>query len=117
MSGGSVGVNTLDIVEMFNLQTMSSCVVDVKLDQPRRYHTGDGHMVCGGYNGVSSLSSCYNITSLDTINLIKQRDGHISWSTDNGLYLVGGFPSSNLLTTELITEDSTQAGFPLKYRT
>ena len=92
---------------MFNLETMSSCIVGVKLDEPKYYHTGDGNLVCGG-------SSCFNIVT----NLLQYRSKHTSWSTNDGLYLLGGIPDNSVgKTTELITGDTTQAGFTLKYTT
>ena len=111
MAGGWIG-SSLDVVELFNPNTQTSCVITGKLDQPRAYHTGDGNMVCGG-----SISSCYNVATGDTINLLNERSSHTSWSTDTGIYLLGGNPSSNFRTTELITGDTTQAGFGLKYDT
>ena len=34
--------SAIDVVEMTNLETLTSCVVNVKLDFPRREHTADG---------------------------------------------------------------------------
>ena len=115
MAGGQSG-SRLDLVELFNLETRNSCVIKGKLDQPRQYHTGDGNLVCGGFNN-DYISSCYNVATGDTINLLHGRRDHTSWSTDAGIYLLGGNPSSNFRTTELITGDTTQAGFGLKYST
>ena len=101
---------------MINLETMTSCVVDVKLDVPRRVHTGEGDIVCGGRdNDNNELSTCYNINNGTTINLINKRSEHISWTTVDGIYLIGGYSTSR--TTELITGETTQAGFPLQYST
>ena len=117
MAGGSP-TSAKDLVELFNPNTGTSCVITGKLDQPRRYHTGDGNLVCGGYgNDPGLISSCYNVATGDTINLLNERSSHTSWSTDAGIYLLGGNPSSNFRTTELITGDTTQAGFGLKYDT
>ena len=77
-------------------------------------------MVCGGYDGTNDLSSCYNIATGTTISLDNQRAELTSWRTDdNGLYLIGGYPnpSTNSKTTELITGETTQEGFELKYET
>ena len=102
---------------MINLETMTSCVVDAKLDQPRRDHTADGDLVCGGYDGSNYLSSCYNVATQTNIHLINERSYHTSWSTGDGLYLLGGDPSYNYRTTELITGDTTQNGFTLNHWT
>ena len=109
--------NPLDVVELFNPINKTSCVITGKLDEPRDRHTGDGNLVCGGYTGYY-ISSCYNVATGDTINLLNGRYIHTSWSTDAGIYLLGGDPSSNTrTTTELVTGDTTQAGFVLKYDT
>ena len=119
---GASGWNVLDVVEMINLQTMNSCIVNVKLDQPRTYHTGYGDLVCGGWDGTDNLNqpnlaSCYNFVTGATINLNNKGYLRTSWSTDDGLYLLGGFDGSAYRLTELITGDSTQPGFTLKYNT
>ena len=115
VAGGLSG-SYLDLVELFNPTTGTSCVITDKLDQPRWGHTGDDNLVCGGY-GTDPISSCYNVATGDTINLLNGRHSHTSWSTDAGIYLFGGWLSSNRRTTELITGDTTQAGFGLKYET
>ena len=118
MAGGKSG-STLDLVELFNPNTGTSCVITDKLDQPRDRHTGDRNLVCGGRESTfgDDISSCYNVATGDTINLLNGRYLHTSWSTEAGIYLLGGYPSSNLRTTELVTGDTTQAGFELKYDT
>ena len=119
MAGGSSGGSVLDIMELFNPINETNCVVTGKRDQPRHYHTGDGNIVCGGQgNDGDYISSCYNVATGDTINLLNGRYGHTSWSTDAGIYLLGGWPSSTVgRTTELVTGDTTQAGFGLQYDT
>ena len=105
----------LDTVEMINLETMSSCIINVNLDEPRYAHTADGNLVCGGYTN-RTLSSCFDIATRTTINLLNARYTQTSWSTNDGLYLLGGIPDNSVgKTTELITGDTTQAGFTLKY--
>ena len=107
-----------DLVELFNPNTGTSCVITGKLDQPRFDHTGDGNLVCGGYGNGDYSSSCYNVATGATINLLNKRYGHTSWSTDAGIYLLGGSDDSSYYrTTELVTGDTTQAGFELNYET
>ena len=122
MAGGAsgsdldLGSNRMDLVELFNPKTGTSCMITGKLDQPRGYHTGDGNLVCGGSDhDFNHISSCYNVATGATINLLNGRDGHTSWSTDDGIYLLGGFPDGS--TTELVTGNTTQAGFGLQYDT
>ena len=117
VAGGYSG-SFLDVMEIINMETMSSCLVDTTLDQPRNYHTGDGNLVCGGEDdGYDYKSNCYNVATGTTINLLNGRSSHTSWSTSDGIYLLGGVPDSNIITTELVTGDTTQAGFGLKYYT
>ena len=107
----------LDLVELFDPNTQTSCEITGKLDQARSAHPGDGNLVCGGWNG-RRLSSCYNVATGDTINLLNGRERHTSWSTDAGIYLLGGGNGgSSGRTTELIIDDTTQGGFGLKYDT
>ena len=107
----------LDTVEMINLETMSSCIINVNLDEPRYAHTADGNLVCGGYTN-RTLSSCFDIATRTTINLLNARYTQTSWSTNDGLYLLGGVGyDAAVRTTELITGNSTQAGFGLQYDT
>ena len=108
----------LDLSELFNPNTGTNCAITGKLDQPRYYHTGDGNLVCGGDSNDSTISSCYNVATGATINLLNGRQYHTSWSTDAGIYLLGGYDGSGYLsTTELVTGDTTQAGFGLQYDT
>jgi len=115
VAGGWNGSNYLDVVEIINLESLSSCIVDVYLDQPRYAHTGDGDLVCGGANGDHNIGSCHNIVTGTNISLIDERFLHLSWSTGQEILLLGGAYTSR--TTELITGDTTQAGFDLKYDT
>ena len=117
MAGGSSGsTSTLDVMELFNPINKTSCVITGKLDHTRDRHTGDGNLVCGGWTESDSISSCYNVATGDTINLLDDRWEHTSWSTDAGIYLIGGLASASR-TTELVTGDTAKAGFELKYPT
>ena len=120
VAGGDTG-SALDLVELFNPTTGTSCVITAKLDLPRYAHTGDGNLVCGGTgNGNDflftdgAISSCYNVATGATINLLNGRSWHTSWSTDAGIYLLGGLIGR---TTELVTGDTRQAAFGLKHST
>ena len=85
MAGGSSGsTSTMDVMELFNPINKTSCVVTAKLDHTRDRHTGDGNLVCGGWTDSDSISSCYNVATGDTINLLDDRWEHTSWSTDAG---------------------------------
>ena len=111
---GVLSDSQVDVVELFNPINQTSCVITGKLDQPRYAHTGDGNLVCGGRNDDdNSISSCYNVVTGTTINLLNERYWHTSWSTNSGIYILGGDPFSNpdqTKTTELVTEDTTHTG-------
>ena len=48
--------------------------------------------------------------------LLQSRTGHVSWATEDGVYLMGGEIGKK--TTELLKEDgSVEDGFSLKYDT
>ena len=48
--------------------------------------------------------------------LLQSRTGHVSWATEDGVYLMGGGYSKR--TTELVKADrSVEDGFSLKYDT
>ena len=116
MAGGQSVNSFLDVLEIINLETMTSCTVDTTLNQHRAGHTGDGNLVCGGqYEDYNYISSCYNVATGDTIKLLNERYWHTSWSTDDGIYLLGGYNTGR--TTELVTGDTTQARFGLQYDT
>ena len=49
-------------------------------------------------------------------NLTQKRSDHVSWSTAEGVFLIGGRHSGK--TSELVKEDgSVEEGFALKYNT
>merc|ERR1719450_1399648 len=77
-------------IELFNLESYTSCRVNATLDRTRSGHSGHGDLVCGGNEGTDVISTCYNIITAETINLNEPRSDHTSWSTDSGVYLVGG---------------------------
>ena len=117
MAGGGSPGSYMDLVELFNPNTGTSCIINGKLDQPRQLHIGDGNLVCGG-RGNGYISSCYNVATGDTINLLKGRHSHTYWSTDGGIYLLGGLPyPAASRTTELLSGDTTLEGFELQYDT
>ena len=103
---------------MFNLDTLTSCLVKAKLDGPRQGHIGAGDLVCGGrgkegdYDGYR-LTNCYNIVTGANITFNNRRTVFTSWSTDAGLYLISGYPNGR--TSDLVkTDGTTEEGFRLR---
>ena len=127
IAGGQTSDYT-NSIELFNLRTNTSCPVNVTLDISRGEHTADGDLVCGGYNmdvENVNIGTCYNVLTGNKTNLVDKRWGHISWSTDAGVYLIGGtgLKDKNVeYTTEFILDCPSEhtkvsIGFELKYPT
>ena len=77
-------------------------------------------MACGGPDADTD-NTCVKWSSdsgswTQSHTLRKRRQGHVSWATEDGVYLMGG--SYSRKTTELVKEDGTvEDGFSLKYST
>ena len=100
----------MDHVELFDMESNTSCPAAVSLDQTRYDHSGTGEIVCSGKNAwYEWSSSCYNLTSQTEISLKSNRPGHCAWSTPEGIYLMGGEGRSgtNFNNTELVKNDGT----------
>ena len=76
-------------------------------------------LICGGAD--NNWDTCIQ-WSPDTgtwegyLHLSVRRQSHVSWTTGNGTYLMGGMWDG--LTTTLLTPGGTQKrGFPLRYVT
>ena len=115
---GGYPKDVMDHVELFDIESKTSCPASVGLDQKRYDHSGTGEIVCSGKDeGHRWSSSCYNLTSQNAIYLKSWRPGHCAWSTPEGIYLMGGEPNNNLNTTELVKFDgTTESAFNLEYR-
>lgn len=101
----------------------------------RIFHSLDGLIACGGYeflNGSAvydkASSTCETFVNGKWIishTLLSPRFGHVSWNSDDGIYLIGGSTleassrQSQTLTnsTEKITIESNESelGFDLRY--
>ena len=50
--------------------------------------------------------------------LSQMRKDHVSWATEDGVYLIGGTDIGSVRTTELVKKDgSVEDGFSLKFDT
>ena len=87
-------------------------------------HSQDGGLACGGgdsiNNGGIQTQRCDRGTAgswtRTSTHLIIPRQGHVSWSTAEGVFLIGGWHGAT--TSELVKEDgSVEEGFALKYST
>ena len=116
ISGG--GANS---VEIYNPTTNTTCSLP-KLPVGRYGHTQDVNLACGGPSS-STRTTCVKWSSesgswTQSHTLRKRRYGHVSWATEDGVYLMGGNDSSSWKTTELVkVNGSVEEGFRLKYHT
>ena len=119
ISGGHNG-RYLQAVEIYNPASNTTCSLP-KLPEARMYHTQDKELACGGFPGSHTMTTCVKWSSesgswTQSHTLRHRRFGHVSWATEDGVYLMGGTSSSK--TTELVKADgSVEDGFSLKYDT
>ena len=95
-----------------------SCVLPSLPDQ-RHGHTMDSLDICGG-SVLNTSTTCITFTSGQWVTshaLTEERAHHTSWSTEAGIFLMGGYFSPN--TTEIITEGEYDGvpGFDMQYDT
>ena len=80
-------------------------------------HTMEGLMICGGedYNCITFTSGQWVTSHL----LTTERQYHTSWSTQDGVVLMGGRDYGRERTTEIIKEGEYKGvpGFNLQYDT
>ena len=113
------------LATIYNPESNTSCNV-TSLPEVRFHHTQHGDKLCGGGRGtrVNTDRTCiqwkpaeeqWNVSN----TLRVPRIDHVSWTTENGTYLIGGRGQERQeLTTELVKEDgTTDHGFSLKYPT
>ena len=120
ISGGYWSSSTAT-VEIYNPATNTGYSLPQSFEA-RYWHTQDGGLVCGGGAAAGhSPFSCdkWNSDSgtwTQSHTLRHVRQAHVSWETENGVYLMGGWHSKN--STELVKKDGTvEDGFSLKYDT
>ena len=105
--------------EMYIPEFNTTCRLPKLPDQGRSRHTQDGELACGGWYSSTCIkwsSESGNWTQSHTLR--QSRREHVSWATEDGVYLIGGGDSSSDRTTELVMEDgSVEDGFSLRYDT
>ena len=123
ISGGVINGAIIKSVEIYNPVTNTICSLP-ELPDARNEHTQDGELACGGDGDSSNtLTTCVKWSSesgswTQSHTLRQRRIWHVSWATEDGVYLMGGMDSSSEFTTELVKEDgSVEDGFSLKYST
>ena len=112
-------------VEMYVPSSNKTCSLP-QLPVARYHHTQDGGLACGGYMNPNTRYTPQVITCdlwtagrwihMWSHNLTQKRSDHVSWSTAEGVFLIGGLYSP--LTSELVKKDGrVEEGFALKYTT
>ena len=118
ISGGHRGGTIFKSVEMYNPATNTTCSLP-QLPVERYHHSQDGDLACGGRTYGNTLTTCVKWSSgnwTQTHTLSHKKYSHVSFNTEDGVYLMGGYGSTE--TTELVKEDGTvEDGFSLKYDT
>ena len=117
----------LQSVEIYNPVTNTICSLP-ELPEARYYHTQDGELACGGFGDSSNTFTPYTCVKWSSESgswtqshtLLQVRIWHVSWATEDGVYLMGGAPlrstQTSTRTTELVKEDgSVEDGFGLIY--
>ena len=100
-----------------------------KLMDERAFHTQDGPLTCGGESRpdpgnddhITKYKTCFMWKSgawTLSHSLVHARTGHVSFTTSQGTFLMGGEGFRNDKTSELLKPDgSVEPGFELKHRT
>ena len=99
----------------------SSCWLP-SLPEGRWSHSQSGLVICGGGAGEETRASCSALVAgawLPSHTLQVQRWNHLSWETEGGILLLGGWDSGAGRTTELLSPASstTSEKFVLPYET
>ena len=121
---GGIGINgILQSVEIYNPASNTSCSLP-SLPEARYDHTQDGELACGGWGGypTNATTTCVKWNSdsgtwTHSHTLRQSKASHMSWATEDGVYLLGG-GAYQKNTSELVKVDgSVEDGFSLKYDT
>ena len=117
---GGYNKGDLQSVEIYNPVTKTTCSLP-QLPEGRCFHTQDAGLACGGQGDLGNTCVKWSSESgswTQSHTLRQRRQNHVSWATEDGVYLIGGQDSSSWRTTELVKEDgSVEDGFSLKYDT
>ena len=116
------GSSLSDTAELYQPSTGLSCALP-QLPYARSSHTLErSGLMCGGLHTSDTClqwsPETWDHGSWQELHLDIERNGHVSWTPDNGIgtYLMGGYAPGR--TTTLVKHDGTQeAAFPLKYDT
>ena len=101
--------------EIYNPATKASCSLP-QFAEVRAGHTQDGELACGGGISTCVKWSPDSGTWDQSHTLREARVSHLSWVTESGVYLMGGY--NTRLTSEKVNMDgSVEESFNLKHET
>ena len=114
VTGGMTGNNdALTSVELLHTNGSHLCSLP-NLPRSRADHTTNGLITCGGFTADRSCVTFSDGNWYESHTLGVGRAWHTSWSSPQGVLLIGGYHSQ--ATTELLTDDGTSTpGFSLQY--
>ena len=111
VAGGDPKGNT---VELLNLDGSWHCSLP-PIPENKSRDTLTGLVACGGFQ-ENEQKSCDRFSKGEeewkkSHTLMKERSGHVSWTSSEGVLLIGSY------TTELLTNNGdTIPGFKIKYK-
>ena len=119
ITGGAARGGYLKSAEIYRPSDNTSCSLP-ELPEGRAHHTQDGPWACGGIvleeDRTERTCDKWSEGSWTprSLSLREKKEGHVSWASASGLYLMGG--EYNRKTSELVMVNGTvEKGFPLKY--
>merc|ERR1712024_328274 len=90
ISGGHSSYGSLQSVEIYNPATNTTCSLP-QLPEVRYYHTQDGELACGGRTHKRTCVKWNSDSgSWTKFPILRHRVHHVSWATEDGVYLMGG---------------------------
>ena len=117
---GGYNDGILQSAEVFLPSTSTSCELP-GLVEGRYYHTQEGLLLCGAFEGGAG-HSCEEFspgtgTWATTSHILEEeRHNHVSWSVEEGTILMGGYYSQT--TSEIEKHDgTTETSFDMRYNT
>ena len=120
ITGGADGDDRFSS-EIYNPLTKTSCSL-AQLPEARGGHSQNTGLICGGgYEAPASETTCvkWNPASgtwKQSHTLKEGRNGHVSWATASGVYLLGGNNANTKRTSVKVNNDgSVEDSFSLKY--
>ena len=126
ITGGRTGHGTTDEATKVQLLHQNGTLICnlPSLSEGIYGHTQNGLITCGGGNYSHYRSTCFTFQNgfwIESYNLTEPRYEHSSWSSPEGVMLLGGRWNAEHfdtpVTSEILTNDGAIRDFDLKHRT